>query len=333
MSTPITTRVWSAVEKSSKRLLEVSLCVMEKTKRTRGWRVILVLALLLALSGVVHVSAALLDPNTIPKWENTITGPPPVYVETSKNYYEVNVSQFNQTILPPSMGLNTTVYGYGGLAKDAVTGKPLGYVRNSPGPTFEAQKGTPIRVKYINNLTDPHMFAIDPTIMWANPNGMATPVSPFEIFPPGYVDAQNPIPICVHLHGGEVQATSDGGPDAWWTWDGKKGHEYFTASPTDPNAAIFQYPNSQEAATIWYHDHALGMTRLNVVAGHGRVLPHPRQQGQGGEQPPEGQVRGPARHPGPGLQRRRHVQLPRRPDEPGDRTPTGGPSSSATPSW
>ncbi len=115
--------------------------------RIRGWRVALVLALLLALSGAVHVSAALLDPTTIPKWENTIAGPPPVYAETSTNCYVVNVSQFNQTILPPSMGLQTTVYGYGGLAKDAVTGQPLGYIRNSPGPSFEAQKDTPIKVK------------------------------------------------------------------------------------------------------------------------------------------------------------------------------------------
>jgi spore coat protein A, manganese oxidase len=235
--------------------------------RSRSWRIILVLALLLALTGAMHVSAALLDPTTIPKWENTITGPPPVYDQTSNNYYVVNASQFNQTILPPSMGLQTTVYGYGGLAKDAVTGKKLGYVRNSPGPSFEAQKGVPIKVKYVNDLTQSHMFAIDPTIMWANPNNMATPSSPFPGFPPGFPTAQSPIPICVHLHGGEVQATVDGGPDAWFTNNGIHGSEYYTAEPTDANAAVYQYPNSQEAATLWYHDHALGMTRLNVVAG------------------------------------------------------------------
>ena len=111
------------------------------------------------------------------------------------------------------------------------------------------------------------MFAIDPTIMWANPNLMATPASPFPGFPPGFPTAQSPIPICVHVHGGEVPASVDGGPDAWFTIDGKHGSEYHTAEPTDINAAVYQYPNSQEAATIWYHDHALGMTRLNVVAG------------------------------------------------------------------
>ena len=85
------------------------------------------------------------------------------------NYYEVNVSEFQQTILPPSMGLQTTVYGYGGLAKDALTGKSLGYVRNSPGPSFEAQRAVPVQVKFTNDLTAPHMFPIDTSIMWANP--------------------------------------------------------------------------------------------------------------------------------------------------------------------
>jgi spore coat protein A, manganese oxidase len=237
--------------------------------QTIGLRIMLVLAFLIVLVAVAPVSAALINPTTIPKWENTITGPPPVYVETSKNYYVVNASQFNQTILPPSMGLQTTVYGYGGLTKDAVTGKPLGYIRNSPGPSFDVKKGVPIKVKYINDLTQSHMFAVDPTLMWANPNGMATPSAEnFVDFPPGFPQAQSPIPMCVHLHGGEVQATSDGGPDAWWTYNGDHGHEYYTADPSaGSNAAVFVYPNSQPAATIWYHDHALGMTRLNVVAG------------------------------------------------------------------
>jgi hypothetical protein len=107
----------------------------EKNQIT-GLRGILMLVILLAFLATMPVSAAPLNPMNIPKWENTITGPPPVYVPTSPNYYVVNVTKFNQTILPPSMGLNTTVYGYGGLAKDAVTGIPLGFVRNSPGPTF-----------------------------------------------------------------------------------------------------------------------------------------------------------------------------------------------------
>ena len=40
-----------------------------------------------------------------------------------------------------------------------------------------------------------------------------------------------------------------------------------TASNTTPGSAVFQYKNDQAATTLWYHDHALGLTRLNVYAG------------------------------------------------------------------
>ena len=34
-----------------------------------------------------------------------------------------------------------------------------------------------------------------------------------------------------------------------------------------PMYAIYKYPNTQEASPIWFHDHVLGITRLNVFAG------------------------------------------------------------------
>jgi FtsP/CotA-like multicopper oxidase with cupredoxin domain len=79
-----------------------------------------------------------------------------------------------------------------------------------------------------------------------------------------------PIPAAVHLHGGEVPPVLDGGPDAWWTPNGIYGHGYYSYNgPIDAKTgtAIYVYPNSQEAAPIWFHDHILGATRLNVYAG------------------------------------------------------------------
>ena len=67
------------------------------------------------------------------------------------------------------------------------------------------------------------------------------------------------VPTVTHLHGAEVQSDSDGHPDAWFTHNGKHGPGYVSSTYT--------YPNTQEPATLWYHDHALGMTRLNVYAG------------------------------------------------------------------
>ena len=246
----------------------------------------LVIAVLLSISAVAGVyatnddsriaaspahesqSGALLDPTTIPKYVNQLTGPPPVYVPTTGTVYSVTVSSFDQQILPPPLP-KTHVFGYGGLAKDAVTGAPLGFVRTVPGPTFEATRGISINVKWTNAIKEPYMFAVDPTLYWANPNNMPMPREPAAAppFPPGYYAAQSPVPIVTHLHGGEDQSTSDGHPDAWWTYDGKHGSAYSTYTATDPNSAVFHYPNTQPPTTLWYHDHAHGVTRLNVMAG------------------------------------------------------------------
>lgn len=52
----------------------------------------------------------------------------------------------------------------------------------------------------------------------------------------------------------------------WYEFFAEKAAAKFGVS-WQPGSATFQYPNEQRAATLWYHDHALGMTRLNVYAG------------------------------------------------------------------
>lgn len=149
-------------------------------------------------------------------------------------------------------------------------GRYWGYsVSNDGGNTFtpphwpafsiEARKGTPVNVTYENNLEGETYASVnliaDQTIHWASPLGMdMMNMSPYT----------GPVPVVPHLHGGEVASESDGGPEAWFTpgyaitgssW-GKAGTDQY-----------YIYPNSQEAATLWWHDHALGATRLNVYAG------------------------------------------------------------------
>ena len=243
----------------------------------------------------------LIPPETIPKYVNQLTGPPPVYKPTiMKNpngpgiamYYEVTMDESNQQILPtvdengnPTGFGETSVWGYGGQARDAMTGKPLGYILNSPGPSFEAVRGIPTVVKWINEINEPHLFAVDPTLHWANPNGidmeeLMTQVGggTYPMFPNGYdgtvsewnpsgFDAQNNVPLITHLHGGEVDSRYDGHPEAWFTRQGTQGIAYNSLYETDDNAAVFYYPNEQPATTLWYHDHGLGITRLNVMSG------------------------------------------------------------------
>ena len=56
----------------------------------------------------------------------------------------------------------------------------------------------------------------------------------------------------VHVHGARVPPESDGYPEAWYE-PGK--------------ARTYHYPNQQDAAMLWYHDHAMGINRLNICAG------------------------------------------------------------------
>lgn len=258
---------------------------------------IALIATIIALPVMQLVSAVppapvTLDPKTIPKYVNQLSDAsgvpiaPPVYVpeytdpSTGAQYYTVDVTQFTQQVLPPPFG-PTTVWGYGGETT-------AGYVANAPGPTFEATRGTEIYVRYQNQLTGvSHLFAVDPTLHWAdptnpNPGTMRMWDQPYPAYPGTFtnavegwsLNAQTPIPLIPHLHGGETQSTSDGHPEAWFTPDGEQGPAYNTELTTwwdgttvASNEVIFRYPNAQPATTLWYHDHALGITRINVMSG------------------------------------------------------------------
>jgi len=240
---------------------------------------IVVFAFTLAVPSVLPVLAQSSldpsDPTTIPKYTSQLVIPP-VYVPNSvvkdpvtgrvlQQNYKISMTTSIQQILPA--GYSTThVWGYQGKVR-FLDGTVLNSFVNSPASTFDAVRGIPIKVTWTNNINVPQMFAVDPTLHWADPNGMDMPMAPFEPFPPGYPDAQDNVPLVTHLHGGEVQSYYDGGPDAWFTATGAHGPAYSTASPTARNAAVYIYPNKQQAATLWYHDHALGMTRINVMSG------------------------------------------------------------------
>ncbi|MCW3983261.1 MAG: multicopper oxidase [Candidatus Bathyarchaeota archaeon] len=225
----------------------------------------------------------LLDPKTIPKFVNQLTGPPPVYTPTNitdnngnliRQEYTVKVAEFTQQMLPatkadgsPTGFAATKVWGYQAEAHNPLTGEALGNFASTPGCTFEAIQGVPVQVKWVNNLLDSngqplkYLVPVDTSIHWANPNGDAMDMTG------GNMQTQIPPTIVTHLHGGEVPSTSDGHPDAWWTADGKHGSAYNTAASTEANSAVYVYPNGQPPATLWYHDHALGLTRLNVLSG------------------------------------------------------------------
>ncbi len=103
------------------------------------------------------------------------------------------------------------------------------------GPTFEAKRFVPITVAVQNHLGNhPLAFAIDTTLHGALEADKTTPRA------------------SLHLHGGNTEEQSDGHPDAVFL---------------PGQSRVYNYANDQEAANLWYHDHALGITRLNVYAG------------------------------------------------------------------
>jgi FtsP/CotA-like multicopper oxidase with cupredoxin domain len=232
-------------------------------------------------SRVTKYATALLIPPAMPR-AGTITQRGGKRVD----YYEVSMRQFAQQILPAGMP-RTTVWGYGAVSAESKRGLLL---HNAPSLTIEAQYNRPVRVKWINDLVDddgnhlPHLLPVDPTLHWANPPGgeAGRDTRPaFESTPEHYT---GPVPIVTHAHGAVgVGDESDGYAEAWYlpdcaipngyasegTW-----YEFFAAKAAasyganwGKGFATFQYPNLGRATTNWYHDHTLGMTRLNVYAG------------------------------------------------------------------
>jgi FtsP/CotA-like multicopper oxidase with cupredoxin domain len=234
------------------------------------------------------IPAGTLDPTTIPKYVTPLVIPPamprtaklPARSAKRIDYFEIAVRQFGQHILPESMGrAPTTVWSYGS------PGHPGSF--NYPAFTIEAKWRKPVRVKWINSLVDangnylPHLLPVDQTVHWANPpagpggsDSKGTDRTPYA----------GPVPIVTHLHGGHSAEESDGYAEAWYLPDAANVPSGFASVGSfydtfrtkaeralgqrwTPGSAVFQYDNDQAAATIWYHDHTLGMTRSNVYAG------------------------------------------------------------------
>ena len=192
----------------------------------------------------------------------------------------------------------TTVWSYGPASDPvpAIAPDP-GSQFNYPAYTVETLANTPVQVRWINDLVaiDPatgfpcdgtscartsldHLLPIDQTLHWANP------VQQCRSGPPSTDCAGSdptpytgPVPIVTHVHGAHVDPHSDGYPEAWWlpvaddtAGLATKGRVFDDATGTnagDTGYADYVYRQDQPAATLWYHDHTLGMTRSNVYAG------------------------------------------------------------------
>ena len=242
-----------------------------------------------------QIPGGTLDPLNVPKFATPMLIPPVMpKAGTVKNkkgkkadYYEISMKQISQQILPAGFP-STTVWGYGAIQSASKKGLLL---HNAPSLTIEAEAGRPVRVKWINDLKDengnylPHLLPVDPTLHWANPPGGTTGRDSRPAFAETPDPYLGPVPIVTHVHGAVgVGDESDGYAEAWYlpdagnippgyasegTWYNYFKNKAASSYGADwgPGFATFEYPNDNRASTIWYHDHALGMTRLNVYAG------------------------------------------------------------------
>jgi len=211
---------------------------------------LIALSIVLALSVTIAVESSaqlLLDPVTQPKYVNNL--PIPARLDMSAGgKLKMEMKETTQWLgVVDALGnpLMTTVWGYG-----QPSDVPGGLAPSYPGPTFVTMRDVPIEITWRNKLPKynsgfpglgSHLLPVDPTLHMPHP-------------------PKGGIPTVVHLHGGHTESASDGLPEAWFTQGFKEKGPFYVKNK-------YYYHNDQEAATLWYHDHALGITRLNVYAG------------------------------------------------------------------
>ena len=254
-------------------------------------------------NAAAQVPGGTLPPAAIPKYRTRLWVPPAM-PKSGPRQYEIAVRQFGQQILPGGLP-RTTVWGYGSADH------PSSF--HYPSRTIEATCEQPLQVTWTNGLMDssggylPHLLPVDPTLHWANPPGGVDG----RDTKPSFLSTPNrytgPVPMVPHLHGAHVGEESDGYPEAWflpsarnipagYATQGTFYNQFKKAFRRDyggiwqPGSATFHFGNTQAATALWFHDHTLGMTRLNVYAG-----PAGMYLLRGGSQDlPDGMLPGPA---------------------------------------
>ena len=189
--------------------------------------------------------------------------------EITLNMLEFKANMMPSTFVPPTgTYTGTWVFGY----RLGPTTAPTTTVDTYVGPVIVATRHVPTQIRYVNNLTANHIFWRDWTDVSLHSAFHQAVGQPM----PTVGDTNHymgPVLAVPHLHGGEDPAIVDGGPEAWFASNVPgpmpitiyHGPAYYTKAGAASNEAIYRYPNTQEAAPLWFHDHLLGGTRLNAT--------------------------------------------------------------------
>ncbi len=165
---------------------------------------------------------------------------------TGVTHESIDINQFTDSGVCPTLG-PTTLWGYNPVSPLGGGSQPQKHL----GGIIVGQKGVPIQLSVRNRLfVNDHILPVDMTIPGAQLGVNRT---------------------AVHLHGGLVPWISDGGPFDWFDPNGRHGLSFLNNMVLNPFAAAgsaeYYYPLRQSARFLWYHDHGVGITRLNAYAG------------------------------------------------------------------
>lgn len=196
-------------------------------------------------------------------------GHPDTITYPGSDYYEIEVREYQEQLhsdMPPTTlrGYVQTNMGTDAEGNNTIVPDPIHYL----GPSILATKDRPVRVKFTNALPTGEggdlFIPVDTTYMGAG-------TGPLGESAPNYTQNR----ATIHLHGGKTVWISDGTPHQWITPADEntpypKGVSVKNVpdmpDPGDGSMTFF-YSNQQSARMLWYHDHAYGITRLNVYTG------------------------------------------------------------------
>jgi len=225
-----------------------------------------------------------LNPKTLVQFQNPFLEIP-IAPTTTPNTYTVTVRQYPDWDF--GLRVRDSITGQVVRPKNPVTGQTIktptwyydinGAALGIYGATIEATSGQTVTVTYVNDLRDEQLDAN------GNPmKGTGPLLTKHVLTVDPTVDGMNlgepETRIVTHLHGGHVDWRYDGHPEAWvtnipaaqqtsiqygLTADPSRG---FPGRPSD-NKVTYRYPNDQDASTLWFHDHSMGITRLAAYAG------------------------------------------------------------------
>ena len=200
------------------------------------------------------------SPTNIPKFVNSLPGLGPAgvplatkttqtFAGLSTDVYNLRVREYTQ-LMDPALPGPTTLWGYA----------DINGANRYLGGVVVATRGTPVLFNLANQLPNHQIIPIDLTLM-VGPNGQKV-----GDFPLNRIDT--------HLHGGFTPWFSDGTPFQWFDPSGLTGPSFMNVPGTTPppGTATYYYPMDQSARLVWYHDHAIGITRTNAYSGIASAL-------------------------------------------------------------